>query len=70
LDARITRKFLKKEEIRLALSVKDLLNQNSGFDRSAYGNIISQTNYTTIRRYFMVSLSWDFNKMGGATTQK
>jgi outer membrane receptor protein involved in Fe transport len=70
LDARVTRKFLKKEEVRLSLSVKDLLNQNSGFDRSAYGNIISQTNYTTIRRYFMASLSWDFNKMGGATTQK
>jgi outer membrane receptor protein involved in Fe transport len=70
LNAQVTRKFLKKEEIRLSLSVRDLLNQNKGFDRSAYGNIINQTSYTTIRRYFMASLSWDFNKMGGATTKK
>jgi outer membrane receptor protein involved in Fe transport len=70
LNAKVTRKFFKKEDLRLSLSVRDLLNQNSGFDRGAYGNIISQTNYTTIRRYFMVSLTWDFNKMGGAPTKK
>jgi hypothetical protein len=70
IDAKLTRKFLKKEELRFSIGGKDLLNQNTGFNRSAYGNVISQTNYSTIRRYFVVSLSWDFNKMGGGSTQK
>ena len=69
-DASISKKFLKSEGLRFSISGKDLLNQNTGFNRSAYGNVISQTNYTTIKRYFMGSISWDFNQMGGAKTKK
>lgn len=64
-DASINKKFLKTESLNLSLTGKDLLNQNSGFNRSAYNNIINQSNNTTIQRYFMLSLAWDFNKMGG-----
>jgi hypothetical protein len=64
-NASINKKFLKTESLNLSLSGKDLLNQNSGFSRSVNNNIINQSNYTTIRRYFMLSLTWDFNKMGG-----
>jgi hypothetical protein len=64
-DASINKKFLKTESLNLSLTGKDLLNQNSGFSRSAYDNIINQSNNTTIQRYFMLSLAWDFNKMGG-----
>ena len=69
-NASITKKFFKEENLRLSFSGKDLLNQNTGFNRSAYSNMITQTNYTTIKRYFMCSLTWDFNKMGGGKTQK
>ncbi|UAY55637.1 outer membrane beta-barrel family protein [Arachidicoccus terrestris] len=65
-NAWIGKKFLKKENLLLKISVNDLLDQNKGFDRNAYNNNISQTYYTTIHRYFMLSLTWDFNKMGGA----
>lgn len=65
-DASINKKFLKTESLNLSFSGKDLLNQNSGFSRSVYGNTISQSNSTTIQRYFMLSLAWDFNKMGGS----
>ncbi|WP_316816953.1 outer membrane beta-barrel family protein [Pedobacter nyackensis] len=64
-NASINKKFLKTESLNLSLSGKDLLNQNSGFSRSVYNNTINQSNSTTIQRYFMLSLSWDFNKMGG-----
>ncbi len=69
-DAAITKKFLKSEGLQFSISGRDLLNQNTGFNRSAYGNVISQTNYTTIKRYFMGSITWDFNQMGGSKTQK
>jgi outer membrane receptor protein involved in Fe transport len=65
LDASIDKKFLKSESLTLSLTGKDLLNQNTGFSRSVYNNTINQNNSTTIQRYFLLSLVWDFNKMGG-----
>jgi len=62
----ISRKFLKEKQLRVAASVNDLLNQNSGFNRNVSGSQITQNTYTTIRRYFMFTITWDFNKMGGA----
>jgi len=58
------KKFLKKEELILSITANDILNQNVGFRRNAYNNVITQSNYTTIKRYFMFSLVWEFNKMG------
>ncbi|KQS41935.1 outer membrane beta-barrel family protein [Pedobacter sp. Leaf194] len=70
-NASIIKKFFKAENLKLLLSVNDILNQNVGFDRSASNSNISQTSYTTIKRYFMFSVIWDFTKMGGtAKTQK
>jgi len=64
VDAFITKKFFKEENLSFTISGTDLLNQNVGFRRSAYNNTISQNSYTTIRRYFMFSVIWEFNKMG------
>ncbi|WP_069661080.1 outer membrane beta-barrel protein [Arcticibacter eurypsychrophilus] len=69
-NARVEKKFFKAESFKLAISGKDLLNQNRGFDRSAYNNRITQNSYTTIKRYFMFSAVWDFNKMGGSAGLK
>lgn len=65
-NATISKKFFRQENLALNITGRDLLNQNAGFSRYASGNTISQNSYTTIRRYFMFSLVWDFNKMGGA----
>lgn len=63
-NAWLGKKFLKDESLLLKFEANDLLDQNKGFTRNAYNNNISQTYYTTIHRYFMLSLTWDFNKMG------
>ncbi|MXV52891.1 outer membrane beta-barrel protein [Pedobacter sp. HMF7647] len=68
-NAWISRKFLKQDNLAVTVKGNDLLNQNVGFNRYAFNNQISQTNYTTIRRYFMFSVTWDFNKMGGASAK-
>lgn len=70
INASITKGFFKKEDLKLSLKVNDLLNQNSGFSRYANANLITQTSYNNINRYFMLSLIWDFNKMGGAVPTK
>ena len=61
-NSSISKKFFKKENLKFSISGSDLLNQNVGFNRNGY----TQNSYTTIQRYFMGSLTWDFTKMGGA----
>jgi len=70
LNAAFSKKFLKQDNLKFTLSGNDLLNQNVGFERNAYGGMITQNSYTTIRRYFMFSVIYDFNKMGGVKTTK
>ncbi|MEO7211152.1 outer membrane beta-barrel family protein [Mucilaginibacter sp.] len=70
INASITKSFFKAETLKLILRGNDLLNQNSGFSRSASSNLITQTKYTTIRRYFMLSVVWDFSGMGGGAPAK
>ena len=54
----------------IAISGNDLLNQNTGYNRTGSANILTQERYTTIKRYFMLSLVWDFNHVGGGTPKK
>jgi len=70
-NASLNKKFFKSENLKLSLAVNDILNQNVGFERSATNTTIRQSSYTTIQRYFMFSVIWDFSKMGGGIkTQK
>ncbi|MBB2151035.1 outer membrane beta-barrel family protein [Pedobacter gandavensis] len=69
-NANISKKFFKAQDLKLSLAANDLLNQNTGFDRSASSNLITQRRYNTIGRYFMASLTWDFNKMGGGAPKQ
>ena len=69
-NASLAKKFFKTENLKAQVQVYDLLNQNVGFDRSAYNGNITQSSYTTIKRYFMFSLIWDFTKMGGGDAAK
>ncbi|MGI4728775.1 MAG: outer membrane beta-barrel protein [Janthinobacterium lividum] len=66
INASISKAFFKDESLKLVVSGNDLLNQNIGFTRSANSTFLTQSTYTTIRRYFMFSIVYDFNKMGGA----
>jgi len=70
LNASIIKSFFKDENLKISVSGNDLFNQNVGFSRNANGNTITQDSYTTIKRYFMVSVIWDFNKFGIASTKK
>jgi len=66
INAHLSKSFFKDESLKLMVSGNDLLNQNVGFNRSATSTYLTQSTYTTIRRYFMFSIVYDFNKMGGA----
>jgi Outer membrane protein beta-barrel family len=64
LNAWFGKKFLKKDALLLKVSGNDLLNQNNGFNRTVSSNFITQNTYSTIKRYFMFSVVWNFTKAG------
>ena len=64
VNSSISRTFLKADQLKIGISGNDLLNQNLGFSRNAFGNTISQSSFTNIQRYFLFSVVWDFSKFG------
>jgi len=60
----IGKKFLKNDALLIKVAVNDLFNQNIGFNRNVNSNFISQSTYTTIKRYGMLSVVWNFTKAG------
>lgn len=59
----ISKKFLKNESLVLDFMINDVLNQNVGYSRAQSNSVFMQRRFDTIRRYYMLKLSWDFNKM-------
>ena len=64
INPSIEKVFFKSKNLKTKFLVNDLLNQNVGFTRNNSNGILTQTTYTTIKRYFLFSVTWDFNKMG------
>jgi alpha-L-arabinofuranosidase len=58
----ISKKLLKSNQLTIKIAVNDLLNSNSGFSRSASFSTFSENRYLTLRRYVMLSASWNFTK--------
>jgi hypothetical protein len=69
LYASIDKTFFKGDNLKLSLSCNNILNQEQSF-RGAYQTTIYQTNYNTIKRYFMFAVTWDFTKFGTAPAKK
>ena len=70
LNASITKSFFKEQNLKIRANCNDVLNQNQGFERNISGNFIRQNTYTTIKRYFLFSLIYEFNKMGGGAPKQ
>ncbi len=65
-NAWIGKKFWKNNNGELRFSINDILNQNIGFQRNASSNFISERTYSTLKRYWLVSFAWNFNKTPGS----
>jgi len=61
-NAAIEKKISKKKDLTVIVSVNDILNQNIGFSRNISSNYQTENTYTTVQRYFLLSLRWKFNK--------
>lgn len=60
-------KRLFKETCLLKFGVNDILNQNIGFNRNISSNFISENTNLTLRRFWLLSFTWNFTKSGVQT---
>ncbi len=67
-NAYIGRKLLKNDKAIIKITANDILNQNKGISRDVSSNTVTQRNYQTIRRYFMLAFTWNFNKSAAGAT--
>ncbi|MET0393049.1 MAG: outer membrane beta-barrel family protein [Chitinophagaceae bacterium] len=62
-NAFIIKRFF-KNALDVKLSVNDILNQNRGFERNFSSYSFTETHYTTLKRFWLVTLTWNFSKNG------
>jgi hypothetical protein len=60
-DGNAEYRFLKQKNLIARVTVYDILNQNNGYERSAFGNSLSERNFLTIRRMVLIGMVYNFS---------
>ena len=61
-NAALQKRFLKKDQLFARLSVNDILNNNTGYSRNISGNNFSESDRLVVKRYWLLTLGWNFSK--------
>jgi hypothetical protein len=63
----ITKRFFKENQFELKLQVSDILNENRGYNRNFSSYSFTETYYTTLRRFWLLTATWNISKNGKPT---
>ena len=63
----VAKRFFKENQFELKLQVNDILNENRGYSRDFSSYSFTETYYTTLRRFWLLTATWNISKNGKPT---
>lgn len=63
----LAKQLFKNKRGEIKASVFDIMNQNTNISRNVYDNIIEDVRNTTLQRFYMLTFTYNINRMGGKT---
>lgn len=67
-NASLTKRFFKENSFEMSLGLYDILNQNRGYQRNFSSFSFTENYYTTLRRFWLLTLTWNISKNGKPAT--
>jgi Asp-tRNA(Asn)/Glu-tRNA(Gln) amidotransferase B subunit len=64
------KKYIYKKELSVSAYVNDILNQNRGYNRSFSSYKSTESYYNTLKRYWLLTVTWEFNHQNKPATIK
>ena len=64
-SASVSRTFFKSDQLKIELSAENILNEAFRVNRYTWGGNVTETQTNLLGRYFMISIAYKINKMGG-----
>lgn len=63
-NASVIKRLLKDNKLEVKLGIYDILNQNRGYNRDFDSYSFTESYYTTLRRFWLLTLTWNISKNG------